>query len=117
MTNYKKEYRKWSLKERASPARGPPKYLPPEAPFDGQTIYQNDYIAKQPEICPVLQLHSNPDVICEGEVSLTIILICLSNFSVAQRSKNAPYILDPSRTAVACMLTDQIAWVRNQIKI
>ncbi|KAM7536927.1 hypothetical protein Aperf_G00000069794 [Anoplocephala perfoliata] len=67
MTNYKKEYRKWSLKERASPARGPPRYLPPETPFDGQTIYQNDYIAKQPETCPVLQLHSNPDIICEGE--------------------------------------------------
>ncbi|VDL35868.1 unnamed protein product [Hymenolepis diminuta] len=67
MTNYKKEYRKWSIKAREAPIQGPPKYLPPEAPFDGQTIYQNEYMAKLTEPCPVLQLHSNPDVICEGE--------------------------------------------------
>lgn len=73
MTNYKKEYRKWSIKARESPIQGPPKYLPPEAPFDGQTIYQNEYMAKLIEPCPVLQLHSNPDVICDGEVSATYV--------------------------------------------
>ncbi|VDO08554.1 unnamed protein product [Rodentolepis nana] len=73
MTNYKKEYRRWSIKARESTVRGPPKYLPPEAPFDGQTIYQNEYMAKLLEPCPVLSLHSNPDVICEGEVSINFV--------------------------------------------
>nr|CDS32503.2 protein FAM154A [Hymenolepis microstoma] len=67
MTNYKKEYRRWSIKARESSVQGPPKYLPPEVPFDGQTIYQNEYMAKFLEPCPVMELHSNPDVICEGE--------------------------------------------------
>ncbi|KAL5110792.1 Stabilizer of axonemal microtubule 2 [Taenia crassiceps] len=67
LTNYKKEYRKWSLKGRSTPAREPFKYIPPEAPFDGQTVYQNEYVPKQCDPCPVLQLQSNPDVICEGE--------------------------------------------------
>lgn len=67
LTNYKKEYRKWSLKDRSAPARGPLKYVPPEVPFHGQTIYQNEYIPKQRDPCPVLQLQYNPDVVCEGE--------------------------------------------------
>ncbi|KAL5966825.1 Stabilizer of axonemal microtubule 2 [Taenia solium] len=67
LTSYKKEYRKWSLKDRSTPTRGPSKYVPPEAPFDGQTVYQNEYVPKQCDPCPVLQLQSNPDIICEGE--------------------------------------------------
>lgn len=57
------------MKGRSTPARGPLKYVPPEAPFDGQTVYQNEYVPKRCDPCPVLQIQSNPDVICEGEVS------------------------------------------------
>ncbi|VDM16236.1 unnamed protein product [Hydatigera taeniaeformis] len=68
LTNYKKEYRKWSLKACSNPAREPLKYVPPDAPFDGQTVYQNEYVPKQLDPCPALQLQFNPNVICEGEV-------------------------------------------------
>ncbi|VDD74480.1 unnamed protein product [Mesocestoides corti] len=68
-TNYKKEYRRWSLKGRQMPVRGPAKYLPPEVPFDGQSIYQAEFLPKQLDCCPVLLLETNSNFVCEGEVS------------------------------------------------
>ena len=44
--------------------------MPPEVPFDSHTIYQDEFVVKQREPCPVLQLQSNPNVVCDGEVSL-----------------------------------------------
>uniref|UniRef100_A0A5K3EVL8 Stabilizer of axonemal microtubules 2 n=1 Tax=Mesocestoides corti TaxID=53468 RepID=A0A5K3EVL8_MESCO len=66
-TNYKKEYRRWSLKGRQMPVRGPAKYLPPEVPFDGQSIYQAEFLPKQLDCCPVLLLETNSNFVCEGE--------------------------------------------------